>query len=115
MEPGWARGAPPALERMLKERYGRSTKRWFFFKKTMRFAETVIEEGDVLFVAGDVKPTPGGNWQFAKGRWAFLVTDEQEDALLRSYSRWAIGGWALVAGGLVVAGLLLRVFLQQGP
>jgi hypothetical protein len=92
---GFLNDAPPRVEQVLQERYGRSSKGWIF-NKGMRYTETLIEEGDDLLVLGDVHGTPGGNWEFGKGDGPCIVSDQDERAVVASYRRFALL-WLVVA------------------
>ncbi|OWK38682.1 GIDE domain-containing protein [Fimbriiglobus ruber] len=81
----------PRVKRRLEDMYGYSTK-GFFFNKTARYKETVIEEGDKLFVIGDVELTRSGKPCFVRGSRPFIVSDKTEAKLLAAYQRRVLWG-----------------------
>ena len=98
---GLLSGCPAAVRRELSERYNFSTK-GLLFNKTLRYTETVIEEGDKLFVIGEIEVSRQGRPTFVKGGQPFIVSDRSETKLLGHYRRRAT--WAVVA--VLAAGLL---------
>ncbi len=98
---GLLSGCPAGVRRELARRYNFSTK-GLLFNKTLRYSETVIEEGDRLFVVGEVEVSRKGRPGFVKGRQPFIVSDRNEAKLLGHYRVRAI--WAIVAA--VAAGVL---------
>ncbi len=115
---GRFRSAPPELERVLRRRYGTST-RGLVFDKMLRYTETVIEEGDNLIALGEVKRKKRGERHvIGKGTDApLIVSDKGNQELAAGYARsrtlWAIGAAvplvlllpiALVAGIFVALG-----------
>jgi len=107
---GFWNSAPPELEAMLRQRYGRSSQGWIF-NKTMRYSETLIEEGDNLLVVGTAEATPGGNWQLVRGEGPLIVTDRGERSLLSSYRTAAFLWWLLAVVVVAVVGLVASVVL----
>jgi len=108
---GFWNSAPPELEEMLRQRYGRSSRGWIF-NKTMRYSETLIEEGDDLLVLGTAEATPGGNWQLVRGEAPLIVTDRGEASLLSSYRTAAFLWWLLAVLVLAVVSLIAGVVLH---
>jgi len=106
---GTFNSAPEDLERMLKERYGKSSVGWIF-NKTMRYTESLIEPGDVLFVAGTVEETPGSNACFTVGRSLLIISDRTEDETQSTYRRKAVFSWVGAVLVLVAAGAALVLF-----
>jgi hypothetical protein len=76
-------GSAPSFEGRLQRRYGFSVKR-FFFRKSMRYTETVIEEGLKVVVAGEVKCIGNGAPCF-RNTGAFPVTVARSDSQLDSH------------------------------
>jgi hypothetical protein len=107
---GFFKDAPPELERTLHDQYHRST-RGLIFNKTMRFIETLIEEGDNLVVVGTAQATPGGNYELVRGDSLLLVSDKDENALAASYRRSAAVAWTLAVLLLAGAGAAAAAFL----
>jgi hypothetical protein len=83
---GTLQSPPPGLEEMLRKRYNFSTK-GLVFNKRLRYSERVIEDGTRILVIGDVKTKKTGRGQFYKGDNPLLVTDADEEALVRLYGR----------------------------
>lgn len=108
---GFLNDAPANLERTLNERYGRSSRGWVF-NKEMRYTETVLAEGDQLYVIGTVSKSLGGGARFTKGDDIFVVSDMGEQALGSHYRNSAILFYALsalsVAGGAIAVIALAR-------
>jgi hypothetical protein len=113
LKSGFWKDAPPELERVLKDQYGRSSKGWIF-NKTMRYTEKRIEEGDHLLVLGTVEATPGGNWQFVKGEGPYLISNKSQETLLSSYKSYTLLWSVLAVLVLIVPCLLvgLRLFAR---
>jgi hypothetical protein len=110
---GFLNDAPAELERMLKERYGK-TSRGILFNKTLSYSETRVMEGDRLLVVGTVELTEGGNAQFVRGTNLFLITDRLEDKLIRQYRSRTyvcalVGVVILLVFGVVAAWIKRRV------
>ena len=98
---GLLSGCPADVRRELSRRYQFSTK-GLLFNKTLRYTETVIEEGDKLFVVGEIEVSRQGRPTFVKGDQPFIVSDRSETKLLGHYRRRAT--WAVVAA--VAVGVL---------
>jgi hypothetical protein len=105
LKSGFWQDAPPELERLLKEQYGRSSKGWLF-NKAMRYTESLIEEGDYLLVLGTVEGTPGGNWQFVKSDSPYIISNKSPEALLSSYRNFTFL-WSVLAVLVLVVPFLL--------
>jgi hypothetical protein len=102
---GMLRDASPKLKDMLWEEYGYSTK-GILFTKSVRYSEQVIQEGDVLFVLGDVQTRKGRPPLFAKGEHPFIIADRNEAGVLTHYKRKIT--WCYV--GLVATAVLSILF-----
>ncbi len=79
--------APAGTEEMLRERYGRSSK-FLIFNKNMRYTETVLEEGDEIYVLGDVMVRGDGTWRITSHEHPLIVSDKEERKILGRY-RWS--------------------------
>ena len=101
--------APSELERVLNERYGRSSK-GLIFNKGMRYTETLIEVGEDLLVLGTSGVAPGGNWQFGKGDVPHIVSNKSQGSLLSSYKGYLLF-WSVLAVLVLVACLALGLKL----
>jgi len=102
---GTFKGLPADLERMLQKRYGVSGK-GLIFNKSMRYTESVVEEGARVFVVGDCKVRKNGSAGFFRGDHPLLVTDRDEDELVGHYRRRFVG---FLIGALVLPLLLFAV------
>ncbi|HEY7310692.1 MAG TPA: hypothetical protein VH643_15115 [Gemmataceae bacterium] len=85
---GMLRDAAPELKEMLWETYGYSTK-GILFNKSVRYSEQLIQEGDVLFVLGDVELRKGRPPLFVKGENPFVVSDRNQAGVLTFY-KWRL-------------------------
>src|SRR5262249_60631356 len=88
---------PPRLERLLRARYGTST-RGLLFNKTMRYTETVIEEADKLIALGEVRSKKRGDRHvMTKGvEVPLIVSDKSDTDLAKSYA-WSRNLYAIGA------------------
>lgn len=108
---GLFNSAPPDLEQVLQERYGKSTKGWFF-NKTMRYTETLIEVGDPLVAVGTVELTTAGHGHLRKVDGFLLVSDRSEAELAKHYRTNAVLCWvAFGLFGTIAAFLCVLVVL----
>jgi hypothetical protein len=110
---GFWNDTPPELERVLNDRYGRSS-RGLLFNKGMRYAETLIEAGDELVVLGSWDVAPGGKWHLGKEDCPLIVSNKNQDALLSSYRKSALS-WSVLAVLVLVVPCLplgLELFLR---
>lgn len=98
---GFLQDAPPDLEATLNQRYGRSAQ-GIIFNRAMRYSETVLEQGDELYVLGTAVAEEGRPCRFVKGNDVFIVSDRGEQAVVASYRSSARAG---KIGG-VVAGFM---------
>lgn len=105
---GFMKDAPPELEQTLAE-YGRSST-GLIFNKTMRYVETVLEEGDELYVLGTAQRDPGGRTVIDKGNDLFIVSDQSEEQLTRSFHNKKLGGF--ITGGVLGAGGLFLCIMS---
>ncbi len=103
----------PELERVLQERYGRSS-RGLFLSKAMRYSETCIEVGSGLAVLGSWRVTPSGPWQLGKGDDHCIVSDRSCRALASSYRRGTLSWFALAVLLLVAARFALGPWFAGG-
>jgi hypothetical protein len=99
---GTFKSVPADLERTLQKRYGISSK-GLIFNKNMRYTEAVIEQGAKVFVVGDCKVKRGGTASFYKGSSPLLVTDKNEEDLVRHYKTRLMG----FTIGAIVAPLII--------
>jgi hypothetical protein len=76
--------AAPELEATLKERYGRSSQ-GFIFNKTMQYTETMLEEGDEIYVLGTAVRI-GNDVVIDKANDLFIVSDETEEQLTKKFN-----------------------------
>jgi hypothetical protein len=97
--------ASPDLEATLQA-YGKTTKGWVF-NKTMRYTETLLRDGDELYVIGTTNRRQDGVFEFEKAGDLFIVSDESEETLSAKFNRGKIVG--LVFAVLLVLGALAGV------
>ncbi|MFW5798014.1 MAG: GIDE domain-containing protein [Planctomycetota bacterium] len=106
---GLFNSASSDLEAALNERYGRSSK-GFIFNKSMRYTETVLEEGDRLYVLGDVEMRDDRPPVFKKGEHPLIVSDKGEAGVSSSYKWTSIGCWA---GAVVVLAIGITLLVMN--
>lgn len=111
LKSGFGNDAPPDLERLLKNRYNKTSKGWVF-NKTMRYNETRIEVGDTLFVVGVMEPTDGGHPQFVRDNYPLLVSHYPEEKLAANYRRYAFWCW-VAAVTILLVGIGFAIFLSM--
>jgi len=99
---GTFKSVPADIERTLQKRYGVSSK-GLIFNKNMRYTEAVIEQGAKVFVVGHCKVKKSGTASFYKGDNPLLVTDKNEEDLVRHYKTRLIG--------FTVGAIVLPLFL----
>jgi len=104
---GFMNDCPRHVERTLRKRYGQSSV-GLIFNKTMRYRETVIREGDELFVIGNVEVDKGKMPYFSKGENPFIVSDKDEREVVSHFKTkltWLYVGTGFAAvvfvGGVV--------------
>jgi hypothetical protein len=111
---------PERLRRLLAERYGQSTKGWFF-NKTLQFKEAVLEEGAEVVVVGEARRSRGQVY-FRSGETPLVVSDKSERSL-GSHYKWreflCWGGSALILLFFLVgagfATVFAVIFAAGGP
>ncbi len=97
--------SPPPFEERLQRRYGFSVM-GLIFHKTMRYTETVIDEGLTVVVVGEVKWSKDGVARFRKSD-VLPVTVARSESELDSHFRGRVYGWW--AGAILVPLVLLIV------
>jgi hypothetical protein len=116
------RSAPPELERVLRRRYGTST-RGLIFNKTLRYTETVIEEGDSLIALGEARPRMRERRHvIGKGaKVPLLVSDKGNKEMAAAYARsrnlYAIGAAVpliLLVPIFIMSALFVGIGLSAG-
>jgi len=115
---GMFQSVPPELERVLRNRYGTST-RGLIFDKVLRYTEVVIEEGDRLIALGEARAKKRGKGHVVgKGdKVPLLVSDKRDEEMANSYARsrnwWTVG--AIVPAVLLVpVAIGCSIFLVVG-
>ncbi len=93
---GMFNSPPERLRRLIENRYGRSTQ-GLLFNKTMRFSESVLEDGARVLVVGEVVENKRGRLGFRKGVAKLVLSDKSEKDLVSHYGRQGILLW-VVAG-----------------
>ena len=89
--------ASPELEATMAE-YGKSTKGWIF-NKSMRYSETLLCEGDELYVIGTAGRRSDGVYEFERAGDLFIVSDESEETLSDRFNTGKLA--AIVIGTLL--------------
>ncbi len=110
---GFWNDTPPELERVLNDRYGRSSQ-GLIFNKGMWYSETLIEAGGELLVLGSWDVAAGGKWQLGKEDCPLIISNESQGALLSSYKRSTLL-WSVLAVLVLVlpcVPLAVRLWLQ---
>jgi hypothetical protein len=102
---GFLKDASIDLEETLAA-YGRSSK-GFIFNKNMRYTETMLEVGDEIYVLGTAQRA-GDGLIIDKGNDLFIVSDQSEEQLTKSFHNKKLGGF-ITAGILGAGGLFLCV------
>lgn len=108
---GMFRDCPRDLRDRLARKYGFDTK-GLLVNKDLQYEETVLEDGDKVFVIGDVEFGKSGKPRFVKGEQPFIVSDRDETKVVEHYrvrAKWATVGGAVVAGLMVLAAVVLLV------
>ena len=103
---GLLSGPPAKLTKVMKSRYGVSTK-GLLLNKTLRYTETVLAEKDEVYVIGTASAG-----ELRKGGPLFLISDLPEDALARNFGHNAIAG--RIAAALLAAGGMTLTVLGLG-
>jgi hypothetical protein len=75
----------PELEQALNQ-YGKTSKRWIF-KKSLRYEELFLLEGEELYVLGEVTDFESYYPIFRKGKMPYMISDKPEEELLQSANR----------------------------
>lgn len=70
-------------------KYGEMSKGWIF-EKELRYKETVIEEGDELYINGEVKKFVGYQPVFKDGNTSLIIADKSEEELVKQYKLYLI-------------------------
>ncbi|MBL8951581.1 MAG: hypothetical protein JNK82_12440 [Myxococcaceae bacterium] len=96
---GFLKDATPELEATLSS-YGHSSQ-GFLFNRTLRYTETYLEVGDEMYVLGTAQHDGGGGAVIDKGGDLFIVSDQSEEQLTRSFHNKKLGGF--ITGGVLGA------------
>ncbi len=99
--------APPEVESLLQDRYGKTTRGWWW-SKTLRLSETVLPPATQVYVLGHAVEGPGGVLRIARGGDSLLISDRSEADLLRTY-RWQRAGAVATVTASAIAALVLIV------
>lgn len=68
-------------------KYGNTSDGWVF-EKTLRYKETFLEEGDEVYILGEVVDFEGYYPVFRVGKLPYIISDKSEETLLKSYKIW---------------------------
>jgi HEAT repeat protein len=99
---GMFRDPPERLRRLLAERYGRSTQ-GLLFNKTMRYIESVLEDGANIIVVGEVANRRGGLVFRKSEQVGLIVSDKSDEQITGHYSRKGMWLWIGSAASLLIA------------
>lgn len=105
-ESGLFRDPPERLRRLLLERYGRSTK-GLLFNKSMRYSESVLEDGARIIVVGEVANSRRGLIFRKHPEVGLVVSDKSDQQLTSHYKMRAV--WLWVAAGFALFASLIGV------
>lgn len=83
--------------------YGKTSKSWIF-EKNLRYHETYLEEGDEVYVIGEVLDFKEYYPVFMKNKLPYIVSDKSEESLLSTYKTIY---QSILFGGIVVVLILL--------
>jgi len=92
-------------------KYNIDTRGWLF-EKSLRFEETVLCEGDELYVMGEVTEMKGYYPVFSKQKLPFIISDKPEEELLKASKTASQIALAFLL--LVPAALGLYIYLKNG-
>jgi hypothetical protein len=99
LKSGTFNDASPELEATL-QRYGTSSKGWVF-NKAMRYTETLVVEGQPIYVIGTAMRRADGLYEFQKAGDLFIVSDKTEEELASRFNRGKLVGF--IVGPLIGA------------
>lgn len=100
--------APERVEKMLRKRYRTSSKGWLF-NKSLSYTETVLREGDDVYVLGTASKTKAGAVRITKRGGVFIVSDKSERQLLTRFRGRGALFWCGSAALVAVAVWILAV------
>jgi uncharacterized protein YegL len=107
---GFFNTVEPALEQALRQTYGRTTK-GLIFDKNLRYEETVLVEGDLVYILGWAQRAKDGKVRITKRGGTFIVSDKSEQKLLSRYGmRAALLYVGSVASVVMAIGILVLAF-----
>lgn len=93
---------PERLRRLLAERYSRSTK-GLLFNKTMRYTESVLEDGANVIVVGEAAKDRDGMVFHKNEQVGLIVSDKSDEQITGHYGRKAVWLWVGSAAALFVS------------
>lgn len=100
---GFLNDATPQLEQLLRDR-GLESK-GIIFNKSLRYKEWILNEGDELYVLGNVERI-GGKRSFVSNGPVYIISDQGEDKIASSKLWTAVGCFlgtaAVLAGGVAM-------------
>ena len=92
---GFLHTITPEMERALNKY--KKTSKGLIFKKSMRYKEIILEEGDQLYVMGEVKDFDGYKPVFRKSEVPLYISDKSEKQILKELKTYLI-----IAGSILV-------------
>jgi len=104
--------APENLRAMLNSRYGRDTQ-GLIFNKTLRYKESMLENGDEVYVFGEVRQDQG-RFVIGAGEMPLIICENGEAGGQSEYASKARKNKTLFMVFLIVGGVVAVVFLCIG-
>ena len=105
--------APENLRAMLNSRYGHDTQ-GLIFNKTLRYHESILENGDEIYVFGEVKQKDG-KLVIGAGEMPLIISENGEAGGEANYaarvSKYKLYYYGLLIGGLVVSVVFFLIVL----
>ncbi|HEY7158237.1 MAG TPA: GIDE domain-containing protein [Gemmataceae bacterium] len=93
---------PERLRRLLSERYGRSTK-GLLFNKSMRYTESVLEDGANVIVVGEADKDRNGMVFHKNEQVGLIVSDKSDEQITGHVGRKGVWLWVGSAAALLVS------------
>jgi HEAT repeat protein len=93
---------PERLRRLLEERYGRSTK-GLLFNKSLRYTESVLEDGANVIVVGEADKDRDGMVFHKNEQVGLIVSDKSDEQITGHVGRKGVWLWVGSAAALLVS------------
>ena len=104
--------APENLRTLINNRYGRDTQ-GLIFNKSLRYKESMLENGDEVYVFGEVRQDQG-RFIIGAGEMPLIISENGEAAGQSEYASKARKNKTLFMVFLIIGGLIAVVFLCIG-